>query len=199
MESDYSGYFNFKSIAGMLLGPLLLALGINLFIAPHNLAFGGVAGLTIIIYSLTGIPLAVSNLILSIAVMLMSWKVVGFQFFVRTVISTLATPLWLYLTCGLGVYSPHIAISIICGTLLMGIGVGLVMSVGGSTAGTDTVAMALNSKFKTPIPPVMKIIDCAVILCGLFIFGWLTALLSAGVAIAMSETVKLTMKIMKTA
>jgi len=134
MESFYSRYFSLKSIIGMLCGPLLLAVGINLFIAPHNLAFGGVTGLTIIIQSLTGIPLPLPNLVLSIAVMLLGWRMLGFGFFVKTVIPTLATPLWLWLTGGLSCFVPHLAVSVICGPLVMGLGVGLVVGAGGSTA-----------------------------------------------------------------
>jgi uncharacterized membrane-anchored protein YitT (DUF2179 family) len=197
MESDYSGYFTPKNIIGLVCGPLLLAVGINLFVAPHHLAFGGVTGLTIIIQSLTGIPLSISNLALSVLVMLIGWRCLGFEFFIKTIIPTLATPLWLWLTGGLSAIIPHIAVSIICGALTMGVGVGLVMSVGGSTAGTDTVALALHKKFKTPIPPMMKIIDISVILCGFYVYGWQTALFSVGVAIAMSEAVKRTMKLMK--
>ena len=195
-DYDYYRYFNLKSILGLLVGPLLLATGINLFIAPHNLAFGGVTGLTIIIQSLTGIPLPLSNLVLSVLVMLIGWKVLGFEFFIKTIIPTLATPLWLWLTAGLTAVVPHITLSIVCGALMMGIGVGLVMSVGGSTAGTDTVALALHKKFKTPLPPVMKIIDTLVILGGFYVYGWKTALFSVFVAIAMSEAVKATMKLM---
>jgi|GEM_PF-6329232 len=120
----------------------------------------------------------------------------GRQFLVKTIIPTLLTLFYLWLTAPLHTIDPHIAISIFGGALVVGIGVGWVMAVGGSTADTETIALALHKKFNTPIPPTMKIIDVCVILCGLFVYGWQTALFSVGVAIAMSETVKLTMKAM---
>ena len=198
MDSDYSGYkkhFSFKNITGMVCGPLLLALGLNVFIAPHNIAFGGVTGLTIIIQNLTGIPLAVTNLALSVLVMFVGWLVVGRQFLVKTIIPTLLIPLWLWLTSWLIVPALHIALSIIGGALLMGLGVGVVMAVGGSTAGPDAIAMALHKKFKAPIPLVMIVIDTVIILCGLYIFGWQTALFSACVTVILSLTVRTTMKL----
>lgn len=196
MENDYSHYLTPKTIIGLLCGSLLLAVGINLFIAPHNLAFGGVTGLTIIIQSLTDIPLPLSNLALSLLVMLIGWRVLGFRFFVKTIIPTLATPLWLWLTSGLSAFAPSIVISIICGALMMEVGVGLVMEIGGSTAGTDTIVLVIHKKINAPIPLMMKGIDVTIVLCGLYVYGWRTALFSIFVAIAMSEIVKRTMKLM---
>jgi len=199
METHYPYLRKAKTLAGLVGGSFLLASGVNLFISPHNLAFGGVTGVTIVIQSLTGIPLAVSNLALSVLVTLVGWRVLGRNFLVNTLIPTFATSFFLWLTDGLTAYSPHTLISIPLGAITMGLGIGIVMAVGGSTAGTDTVALALNKKFNTSGTLMMKIIDTAVILLGFYIYGLQTSLCSVVVAVVMAETVKRVLKIAKKA
>ena len=96
---------NYKTWIYLLLGSFILALGINLFIAPHCLAFGGVTGMTIIIKSLTGIPLFASNLFISIIVILAGWLELGREFMIKSVIPTVILPLFLFLTAPLANFS----------------------------------------------------------------------------------------------
>jgi len=174
----------------LLLGALILAIGINLFIAPHNLAFGGVTGTTIIIQSLTGLPIFASNLFLSVAVILVGCCVLGRQFMVKTIIPTLIIPFFLFLTAPLSRFAPSMPISAVCGAITVGIGIGLTMLAGGSTAGPDTIGLVLKKCFNIPITLTMLIIDISVILCGFRVYGVWTAAWSVGVAVLMNITVK---------
>jgi len=174
----------------LLSGSLILAIGVNLFIAPHNLAFGGVTGTTIIIQSLTGCPIFVSNLILSVAVILLGCFVLGRQFMIKTIILTLILPFFLFLTAPLSRFTPSLPISAIGGAITLGIGIGLTMLAGGSTAGPDTIGLVLKKCFNIPITLTMLIIDISVILCGFRVYGIWTAVWSVGVAVIMNITVK---------
>lgn len=182
---------NPKSIIGLLLGSMILAIGVNLFIAPHNLAFGGVTGLTIIAQSLTGLPISVSNLILSVFVIFLGGRILGREFLVKTIIPTIIIPFFLFITAPLSKFAPSLPISAICGAMTVGIGVSFTMLAGGSTAGPDTVGLVLNKRFGIPITLTMLIIDISVILCGFRVYGIWTAAWSVCVAIVMNITVKL--------
>ena len=74
-----------KNFICILFGSIILAVGINLFIAPHNLAFGGVTGIAIILQDLAGIPVFASNLFISIALILLGWFEIGKEFMIKTV------------------------------------------------------------------------------------------------------------------
>lgn len=186
----------YKTWIYLLSGAFILALGINLFIAPHSLAFGGVTGMTIIIQSLTGIPLFASNLFISIIVILAGWFKLGREFMVKTVIPTAILPLFLFLTAPLSKFSLNLPLSAILGALTIGTGISLTICAGGSTAGPDTIGLILKKRFQIPVTVTMMVIDILVIMCGYHIYGPNTAAWSIGVAILMNITVKLVRNIL---
>lgn len=182
---------NQKALVSLLSGSIILAIGINLFIAPHNLAFGGVTGMTIIIQSLTGLPIFISNLILSAAVIFVGWFQLGREFMVKTIIPTVLLPLFLFLTSPLSRFTTSLPTSAVMGALTVGTGISLTMLAGGSTAGPDTIGLVLKKCFGIPITLTMLAIDISVILCGYRVYGVETAVWSIGVAVLMNITVKL--------
>lgn len=188
--------FNYETWIYLLLGSLILALGINLFIVPHSLAFGGVTGITIIIQSLTGIPLFATNLFISIIVIFVGWLELGREFMVKTVIPTAILPLFLFLTAPLSNLSLNLPLSAILGAVTVGAGISLTICAGGSTAGPDTVGLILKKRFQIPVTLTMMVIDIFVIICGYHIYGIYTAAWSIGVAILMNITIKLVRNIL---
>lgn len=181
---------NKKDLACLLSGSVILAVGINLFIAPNNLAFGGVTGLTILIQGLTGIPIFMSNFILSFTVILLGWCELGREFMIKTIIPTLVLPFCLYLTAPLGKYTISLPVSAILGAVTVGVGVSLTIFAGGSTAGPDTIGIVVKKRLNIPITLTMLLIDILVIICGFSIYGVKVATWSVGVAVLMNITVK---------
>lgn len=190
MLYDIFSKTNQKTFVNLLFGSLILAIGINLFIAPHNLAFGGVTGLSIIIQSLIGVPIFASNLLLSAAVILAGWFELGREFMVKTIIPTVILPLFLFLTTPLSKFTTNLPLSAIMGAIIIGIGISLTMLAGGSTAGPDTIGLILKKRFHIPITITMLVIDILVIACGYHVYGIETATWSIGVAALMNITVK---------
>lgn len=188
---QYSLKIDHKTWANLLLGSFILAVGINLFISPHSLAFGGVTGITIIIQSLTRIPLYVSNLFISIAVILIGWHELGREFMVKTVIPTAILPIFLLLTTPLSKFTLTLPLSAVLGAVTVGTGISLTIYAGGSTAGPDTIGLILKKRFQIPVTFTMIVIDILVILCGYHIYGVYTTVWSIGVAFLMNITVKL--------
>lgn len=187
----YKIFGKIKAFAYLVLGTMILAIGINLFIAPHNLAFGGVTGTTIIIQSLTSIPIFVSNIVLSSIVILFGWFDLGRNFMVKTIIPTILLPLFLFLTTPLSRFTISLPFSALAGAFTVGCGIGLTMHAGGSTAGPDTIGLILKKHFSIPVIRTMLLIDILVILLGYHVYGIETALWSIGVAIIMNVTVNL--------
>ena len=179
-----------QALAKLLFGTIILATGINLFIAPHDLAFGGVTGMTIIIQSLTGLPIYVSNVLLSAVIIMMGWFELGREFMIKTLIPTTFLPLFLFLTTPLSRFAIDLPLSAIMGAVTVGFGISLTMLAGGSTAGPDTIGLILKKRLGIPITLTMLIIDILVIACGYHVYGIITAVWSIGVAILMNVTVK---------
>lgn len=191
MLHDSISNTNRKSIISLLAGSTILAIGINIFIVPHNLAFGGVTGMTIIIQSLLGLPISVSNIILSAIVICVGWLELGYKFMVKTIIPTVVLPPLLFLTAPFSKFTASLPVSAVLGAITVGIGISLTMFAGGSTAGPDTIGLVLKKRFNIPITLTMLAIDISVILCGYRIYGLRTASWSVVVAVIMNITVKL--------
>ncbi len=66
-----------KDIVMVIIGSLITALGINMFLIHANLLSGGLSGITLIIQYVTGFPAAYSLLILNIPLFFLSYKKVN--------------------------------------------------------------------------------------------------------------------------
>ena len=180
----------FKDFFIMTIGALIIALALNVFIANHNFAFGGVSGLAVIIYELVKIPLSVTNFIVNIPLFLIGAKLKGKNFLFKSIVATIEVSIFLFLTDGLQVIHSDNIIAAIFGGILMGTGVGIVISSGGSTGGTDLAALILNKVFKAPLSISIFFIDSSVILIGTSLFGFNNALYSLIVVVCLAKSVK---------
>ena len=79
----------------ILLGNLLYALAVTLFIVPNQLLTGGTTGLALFFYRTAGIPVSAFVCVFNVAMFLLGAWILGKQFAVTTVLSTLIYPLLL--------------------------------------------------------------------------------------------------------
>ena len=61
----------------LLVGCLLMGISINMFLNPHNIAPGGLTGVSIIINTLTGIPIWLINICFDIPLFLFAFRILG--------------------------------------------------------------------------------------------------------------------------
>ncbi|MBY6805259.1 YitT family protein, partial [Clostridium botulinum] len=126
-----------KDIVMVIIGSLIAALGINMFLIHANLLSGGLSGITLIIQYVTGFPAAYSLLILNIPLFFLSYKKVNKKFTFLSLIGTIALSVGLILTEPLKntIQVNDILLLGLYGGVLNGIGVGIVFSNHGSTGG----------------------------------------------------------------
>ena len=84
-----------------LIGNFLYAVGLNLFFVPHQFLAGGLAGIAMISFYLTGIPIGITNLVLNIPLLGLSLRYMGKFYTILTIISTIALSVFIDLTSGL--------------------------------------------------------------------------------------------------
>ena len=70
------------------LGCLIMALSINCFFIQHRFLSGGISGVSMILYYLTGWPPGITSLIFNIPLFYIAWKYMSRQFFIDSVIGT---------------------------------------------------------------------------------------------------------------
>lgn len=157
-------------------GILIYAVGFSAFIFPEKVIVGGVTGLGTIVYFLSErylpftIPVAVTQYILNLILLAFAFRTVGRQFVIRTIFG--ATVISLAIGVLIPVFQnlfdgPMVQqqkfMNIIIGSLMCGIGLGVVFTHNGSTGGTDIVAAMVNKKSNVSIGRTMLYVDMCII------------------------------------
>lgn len=142
-----------------VLGMLLFAAGVNLFIVPAGLYNGGVMGISQIIRTLLVRYLPVHfgstdiagiiNLILNIPLFILAYVSIGKNFFMRTLVCVLSQTLFLSILPipNIPIVTNVLTASII-GGIMAGTGIGLALRFGGSSGGMDIAGMYFTKKYK---------------------------------------------------
>ena len=175
---------NTKKILGTIkayiiitLGLLCYVLGWTIFLIPNNLVGGGVSGISSIILYAFGVPISVTYFAINIIRLLIALKVLGKGFGVKTVYAIVAATLFFQFVPAFipQDFIEEIAISngkllsAIFGGVLSGLGIGISFSQGGSTGGTDIVALMV-AKYHNIAPGRMILyMDLVIIACSLLI------------------------------
>ena len=175
---------NTKKILGTIkayiiitLGLLCYVLGWTIFLIPNNLVGGGVSGISSIILYAFGVPISVTYFAINIILLLIALKVLGKGFGVKTVYAIVAaTRFFQFVPAFIPQdFIEEIAISngkllsAIFGGVLSGLGIGISFSQGGSTGGTDIVALMV-AKYHNIAPGRMILyMDLVIIACSLLI------------------------------
>ena len=161
-----------REYALVTFGVVSYALGWTIFLLPNNLIGGGVSGFASILFYATGIPMGVTYFILNILLLLIGTKILGTGFGGKTIYAIIMTSIMLSIMPKIVPvdFIHEFALSngkIICtflGGIIAGFGIGLSISQGGSTGGTDIIAL-LWCKFHSASPGrVILIIDVVIIL-----------------------------------
>lgn len=152
------------------LGVTLYALGWALFLTPNHMIGGGVTGFASIIDYAFGIDIAITYFVLNIILLIVGTKVLGTGFGFKTIYAIVMTSVMLAVTKEVIPVDFVAEFSqdskIVCtvlGGIMAGVGIGLSMSQGGSTGGTDIIALVW-CKFRPASPGrVILIIDLIII------------------------------------
>ncbi|GBG05627.1 membrane protein [Paenibacillus agaridevorans] len=155
----------------LMLGSFLFALAVNVFIIPNELGEGGVTGVTIILYYLFQWSPGLMNLIINALLLLFGYRFLDRQLIVYTIIAVLFNSLFLHLTRDWSIASNEMIVNAIFGGVLTGIGIGIIIQVGGSTAGTTILARIANKYLDWNISYALLFFDLIVVFSSYFIIG----------------------------
>lgn len=149
-----------------MLGCILMSISLNLFFDPHSIAPGGLTGFAIVVNTLIHVPLWVINLVLNVPIFLFAYKILTKKDCIKTILGIVFLTLALKLTENLAILNvtEDVFLAIIVGAILMGLGLGLIFRINGTTGGTDLIGLLLNSYFPSvSVPILMGIVDCIVV------------------------------------
>lgn len=154
-------------------GMLIYAVAATGFLIPHKIVGGGATGLSTVIYYLSGekLPVGVGYFLINIVLVWIGLKVLGPKFGIKTIFAIIVGSVFLSIMQPLfpqALVSDKFMSAIIAG-MMTGIGIAIALSNGGSTGGTDIVAMIIT-KYKNVSPGKMIMYcDCGIIASSLLI------------------------------
>jgi len=155
-----------KDYSIMTVGLILYVLSWTLFLVPAKITGGGISGLAAVIFYSTDIPIGLTFFAINVVLVAFAMRILGASFGIKTVFSMVVLSLLFGIPQS---FFPKSIIqdnflSAVLGGMMGGVGIGLVFSRGGSTGGTDIIAMIVN-KYKN-ISPGRIIMYCDVIIIG---------------------------------
>lgn len=155
-----------KSSIVILLGTLIMAIGINAFIIPHNLLAGGVSGIAIILKYLTGLNTGIFVLLLNVPIFIFGIKEIDRRFAFVSIVGMLSLSFFLYITEFLSetMWIEDILASTIYGGIFLGFSSGIIFRFRASTGGTDIVSVIMKKKFEISISTILFVTNVIVVL-----------------------------------
>lgn len=159
--------YNLCSIINVVAGNILYALTVKLFLLPSGLITGGTTGIALVINKLTEIPVSSFVLCFNILMLLLGFIILGKQFALTTLASTLLYPVSLTLFDNiLGDYclTNDIFLCTVFTGLGIGVSLGLVIRSGASTGGMDIPPLVLRKLFRIPVSISMYVFDICILL-----------------------------------
>ncbi|CAI6039719.1 hypothetical protein PAECIP112173_00962 [Paenibacillus sp. JJ-100] len=155
----------------LMAGAFLFALAVNLFVIPNDLAEGGVTGITIILYYVFQWSPGLMNLILNGILLIIGYKFLDKTTTVYTIIAVIFNSLFLHLTESWSIASDELWVNTIFAGVFAGLGIGLIVKVGGTTAGTVILARLANKYLDWNISYGLLFFDLIVAFSSYFIIG----------------------------
>ena len=169
-----------RSCGIIALGAVISALAFDWFVAPNQIAMGGVTGLAQIVNALVPVlPVGVLSILVNVPLFLAGWRLLGGRLLVSSLYAMAVSSLAIDVIAWIHTFPPMDPIlATLYGGAGMGVGLGLVFSQGATTGGTDIIGKLLKLKFPwLPIGKLVMIPDMVVVILAAVVFGTVNAAL----------------------
>ena len=169
-----------RSCGIITLGAVIYALAFDWFVAPNQIAMGGVTGLAQIVNALVPVlPVGVLSILVNVPLFLAGWRLLGGRLLVSSLYAMAVSSLAIDVIAWMHTFPPMDPIlATLYGGAGMGVGLGLVFSQGATTGGTDIIGKLLKLKFPwLPTGKLVMVPDMAVVVLAALVFGTVNAAL----------------------
>ena len=156
-----------RDIILVIIGSFIFAVGVNAFIISGDLGEGGVTGLAIILYYAFHISPAWTNFIVNAVLIAVGYKFLSKRSMYLTIFATVLISVFLSLTESWHVHTDNILVNAVFGGSAVGLGIGIIILAGGTTAGTTILAGIVNKYLDVSTPYALLFFDVIVVLISL--------------------------------
>ena len=162
-----------RDYLGIALGMILYGIGWTVFLLPNDLPSGAVPGIASIVYWGTGLPVQYTYFAINGFLLLLSLKILGWKFSVKTIFAVFVLTFFLsviqQLTAGLQLLQDQPFMACILGAIFCGGGIGVAFASNGSTGGTDIVAAIVNKYRDVSLGRMVMLCDMIIIASSYFV------------------------------
>ena len=163
-------------------GALLFVMGWTSFLLPNGIIDGGLTGICALLSMVTGVPVEYWNIGINGLLLVIAWIVLGRNFGIKTIYTIVLTSVLFRVLGGDNLMilkaipgqplalGEKVLVPVI-GGLLEAVGLGLVLLRGGSTGGTDILALIINKFWPVSLGTVFIFCDVFVIASILLVPG----------------------------
>lgn len=174
----------------LIVGAAIAAFALEEFLVPCKILDGGIVGISIIISTLTSLPLSILTLCLNIPFVIIGSKNLGHHFWLRTAVSMASFSIFLefFARWRYNATSDEL-LATVFGGIILGLGVGLIIRNGGCLDGTETVAIMLSQKMSFSVGQIVLCFNIVIYLTAGILFGLDRALYSLLTYVIVSKVV----------
>ncbi|EKU48622.1 YitT family protein [Staphylococcus massiliensis] len=147
----------------VLLGSFAFAAGVNAFVISGNLGEGGVTGLAIVLYYAFHLSPAITNFVANAALILIGYKFLSKRSMYLTIVATVLISVFLELTESWHVQTGNIIVNAVFGGFSVGLGIGIIVLAGGTTAGTTILARIAHKYLDVSTPYALLFFDLIIV------------------------------------
>ncbi|WP_317913485.1 YitT family protein [Carnobacterium maltaromaticum] len=159
-----------KQIPLVTLSLALIGISINMFLAPHHIAAGGVSGIGVLVEQDFGINRATTVLVLNLLMLILTFFFLGRPVFIKTVIGSMLLPISLAVVPEIKVVEdPFLAV--IFGSAIFAVGVAILYKIGASSGGTTIPPLIFQKYFGISTSLGLLLTDAVIVIFNIFVFG----------------------------
>lgn len=127
-----------------IIGAMVMAIGVAMFLLPNQLSSGGISGVATIFYYLINIPMGATIIILNIPLFILAAYKLGKAFFINSIIGTITLSVFIDILDKFNPLTEDRLLACIYGGILVGLGTAIVLKANSSTGGTDLISQILK-------------------------------------------------------
>lgn len=165
-------YEKWKKVIFTIVGAGIMGAALELFLVPLHITAGGVSGISTVINHLTGISVGVLIFVINIPIFILGALNFNKSFLFFSILGTLSLSVSTEIFSVFPPITSDPLLASVFGGGGMGLGLGLVLSVAGTTGGTDIIAFVLKKRLPAfSIGQFVMLIDGIIITAAGFVFG----------------------------
>ena len=167
-----------------IIGSMIMALGVSLFLLPNQLSSGGVSGIATITYYLLKIPMGAMILVINIPLFMIAFFKIGKSFFIKSLIGTISLSYFIDFFDKFEPLTQDRFLACIYGGIIIGLGTAIILKASSSTGGSDIISFIVKEyKPDLKVGNLIMIIDIIIVALNVIFFREIEVGLYSAIAI----------------